>query len=134
MDKNLIQNFLPYIDPFATESDLSRVEKINEYEILFEFKNGKKYVYDSMLHNFRGFYPDGYELTDDEWKRSFKMRLYEIMKHRRITQEELAEKVGTSQVMISRYMTGRCVPSIVMLAKIARALRCSIDDFLYKDL
>ena len=56
------------------------------------------------------------------------------MKHRQITQEELAEKVGTSQTMITRYVTGRCVPSVVMLAKIARALRCSVDDLLYKDL
>ena len=134
MDENLIHNFLPYIDPFATIEDLVRVEKLNEYEILFEFKDGRKKVYDSMLHSYRGFYPEDYELTDDDWKRSFKIRLYSIMKHRQITQEELAEKVGTSQTMITRYATGRCVPSVVMLAKIARALRCSVDDLLYKDL
>lgn len=133
MDKNLIHNFLPYIDPFATESDLKKVEELNEYEILFVFKDGRKRIYDRVLHSFRGFYPEGYELTDEEWRSSFKVRLYNIMKHRRITQEELAEKIGASRIMINRYINGHCVPSIVMLAKIARALNCSLDDFIYRD-
>jgi DNA-binding Xre family transcriptional regulator len=134
MDKFLIHNFLPYIDPFATEDDLVRAEQLNEYEILFEFKNGRKCVYDTMMHGFRGFYPEGYELTDEEWKSSFRVRLHKLMKHRQITQEELAAAVGTSQVMISRYITGQCVPGVVMLAKISRALHCSMDDLIYQDL
>ena len=134
MDENLIHNYLPYIDPFATEDDLIRAEMINEFEVLFEFKDGRKKVYDIMLHGFRGFYTKDHVLTDEEWKLSFKTRLYKIMKHRQMTQEELAEAVGTSQTMITRYINGYCIPSIVMLAKIARALKCSVDDFLYKDL
>lgn len=133
MDKNIIHNYLAYIDPFATENDLERAEALNEYELLFEFKNGDKFVYDKVLHSFRSFYPDDHELTDEEWKESFSTRLYAIMKHRQMTQEELAEKVGTSQTMITRYINGYCVPSTIMLAKMARALNCSLDDFVYQN-
>lgn len=134
MNESLIRNYLPYVDPFATKDDLVRVEELNEFEILFEFKNGDKAVYDRMMNGHRGFYPKDHVLTDEEWKYSFKTRLYKIMKHRGMTQEELAEAVGTSQTMITRYINGHCVPSVVMLAKLARALNCSVDEFLYKDL
>ena len=134
MDKDfVIRNYLPYIDPFATENDIEEYRWINEYEIYFKFKDGRKYLYDTVMHGFRGVYPEGYELTDEEWKRSFKSRLHKLMTHRRISQEELAEKIGTSQTMISHYITGRSVPGIVIAAKIARALNCSIEDLLYKE-
>ena len=133
MDQELIRNYLPYVDPFATEDDLEDIRYINEYEVYIKFKNGEKYLYDTVQHSYRGFYPDGHNLSDEEWKRSFKLRLYNLMRQRFITQEELAERVGTSQVMISRYINGRCVPGVVMAAKIARALGCSVEDLLYKE-
>ena len=133
MNKKLIHNYLPHINPFATEKDLKKVEELNEYEILFVFKNGDKVIYDRVLRSFRGFYPEGHELTDEEWKRSFKIRLHTIMKHRGVSQEVLAERVGTSQTMITRYINGYCIPSTIMLAKIARALNCSLDDLVYRE-
>ena len=131
--ENAIHNILPYIDPFATEEDLEQVTWVNEDEVYFKFKDGRRTLYDVSLRSYMGFYPEGHELTDDEWKRSFKNSLYKLMVHRRITQEELAERIGTSQTMISHYLTGRCVPGTVMLAKIARALGCSVEDLLYKE-
>ena len=128
-----ICNYLPYVDPFATEEDLAIVKWINDYEIYFQFKDGRKCIYDTIFHGSKGFYPEGYELTDEEWKVSFKNRLIKLMKHKRISQAELAEKIGTSQTMISHYITGRYVPGVVMAAKIARALGCSIEDLLYKE-
>ena len=131
--ENAIRNVLPYIDPFAKDEDLEEVTWINEDEVYFKFKDGRKYMYDIPMHSFMGFYPEGHKLTDKEFKHSFKSRLYKLMLHRRITQEELAERVGTSQVMISRYITGRCVPTLIMAGKIAQALGCSVEDLLYKE-
>lgn len=50
-----------------------------------------------------------------------------------IGQEQLADMVGTSQTMISRYVGGGVIPSAIVLRKIAKALDCSMDDFFYKD-
>lgn len=131
--ENAVRNILPHIDPFAKDEDIEEVTWVNDNEVYFRFKDGRKYMYDVPMHGFRGFYPEGHELTDDEWKLSFKTRLYKLMFHRRINQEELAERVGTSQTMISHYITGRSVPGVIMLAKLARALGCSVEDLLYKE-
>ena len=133
MSNFIIHNYLPYIDPFATAEDLEEARYVSKYEIYFKFKDGRRCLYDTVLHSSRGFYPEGHELSDEEWKRSFKIRLYNLMKQREITQEHLASIVGTSQTMITRYMTGKCVPGVVMAAKIARALGCSVEDLLYKE-
>ena len=131
--ENAIHNILPYVDPFATEEDLEQVIWISDNEVYFKFKDGRRQLYDVALHGSMGFYPEGYELTDDELKRSFKDRLYRLMVHKGVTQEELAARTNTSQVMISRYMTGRCIPSFVMALKLARALGCSVEDLSYKE-
>lgn len=131
--ENAIHNILPYVDPFATEEDLEQVIWVSDDEVYFKFKDGRRRLYDVVLHGSMGFYPEGYELTDDELKRSFKDRLYRLMVHKGITQEELASRVGTSQTMMSHYLTGRSIPTFITAAKIARALGCSVEDLLYKE-
>ena len=49
-----------------------------------------------------------------------------------LTQEQLAESVDKSPVMISRYINGDSIPSVIVARKIAKALGCSLDDFFYK--
>ena len=127
------KHYLLYINPKLTLDDIEEARPINQYEIFFRFKDGDKCIFDRTTNMIRGFYPEDHELSDDEWKRSFKNRLCTIMMHECLTQEELADRVGTSQIMISRYMTGACVPSAVMLKKIAKALNTSMDDFFYQE-
>ncbi|MBI3956012.1 helix-turn-helix transcriptional regulator [Candidatus Gottesmanbacteria bacterium] len=44
-----------------------------------------------------------------------------------VTQEELAEKVGTKQSVISRLETGRGNPSVAFLKKLAEALNTRLE-------
>lgn len=60
----------------------------------------------------------------------FSKNLKRIMKEENIKQEDLADEVGISQQMISRYVTGACLPSLYTTVKLADALFCTIDDFL----
>ncbi|MBQ8515611.1 MAG: helix-turn-helix transcriptional regulator [Ruminococcus sp.] len=48
----------------------------------------------------------------------------------RISQPEVAKRVGTSQSHVSRIETNRCVPSVVMLAKLANALQMPVAELL----
>lgn len=49
---------------------------------------------------------------------------------RGITQTQLAEMTGYYQKDISRWERGEHVPSVQIIAKLARALECSIEDIL----
>lgn len=47
-----------------------------------------------------------------------------------MTQRELAEKAGTTEVSVSRYLRGQRTPRLLTLAAIAQVLGVSIDDLL----
>lgn len=51
-------------------------------------------------------------------------------KERKITQEELANKVGVSAGAVCKWETGNSVPDITLLAPLARALATTIDELL----
>ncbi len=53
-----------------------------------------------------------------------------IRKAKRITQEQLAEKVGVSTTWIGYIETGRNKPSLKLLYKIARALGVKVKDLI----
>ncbi|OGH12413.1 MAG: transcriptional regulator [Candidatus Levybacteria bacterium RIFCSPHIGHO2_01_FULL_36_15] len=46
---------------------------------------------------------------------------------RGVTQEELAEKIGTKQSVISRLESGRANPSVAFLKKLAQALNSHLE-------
>src|SRR5262249_7457038 len=57
-------------------------------------------------------------------------RLKRLREARGLTQEALAEKVGTSRVTIARIETRNRRPSVPMLQKLARALKVEVEDML----
>ena len=58
-------------------------------------------------------------------------RLARLRKERGYTQVGLAEKTGTSQVLISAYETDRAALSAEMAVRFALALEVSTDELLY---
>ena len=56
--------------------------------------------------------------------------LQKIRQSKSITQEELAEKIGTSQTWIAYIETGRNRPNLDMLEKIAKALGVKVKDLI----
>ena len=57
-------------------------------------------------------------------------RLKTILKANRVTEDELAERIGKSKSTISAYCTGRAFPSIETVISIAEHLHVSIDFLL----
>ncbi|MCM1329983.1 MAG: helix-turn-helix transcriptional regulator [Ruminococcus sp.] len=45
-----------------------------------------------------------------------------------LDQEELAERVGISRTMVSHIERNRKTPSVMVLADIAKALHCTMDE------
>ena len=48
-----------------------------------------------------------------------------------LTQAELAERVGVSRKTINTVENGVFIPSTLLALKLARALRCSVEDLFY---
>ncbi len=57
----------------------------------------------------------------------FSERLLLVLKDRKITQRELAEKINTTETALSRYVNGSRKPRMDNLLKLARALNVSVE-------
>jgi transcriptional regulator with XRE-family HTH domain len=56
--------------------------------------------------------------------------MQKVRKARGLTQEQLADKIGTSTPWIGNIETGRVVPNLAMLQKIARALGVKVKELI----
>lgn len=58
------------------------------------------------------------------------MTFIELLKKKRIKQNDLASKLGISQASISYWVTGKNNPSLAMIQKIANVMDCELDKVL----
>ena len=56
--------------------------------------------------------------------------LAEALQQRTITQQELADKIGVNQSMISHYITGRSMPALDTLSRICTVLDLDANEIL----
>lgn len=131
VNEDLYRNIIT-INPMIHEDDIEEVIQVGEYDLLIKFKNGTKRLHDGFTNRYRLIQYENDDLTEEQWKFEFRTRLYQMMIRNGFSQKRLAEKIGVSEVMISRYITGECIPNSIMLHKLAKALHCSMDDFVYK--
>lgn len=60
----------------------------------------------------------------------FSNNLRRMMNEDKMTQGDLAKEINVDQSMISRYVSGQSLPSLLTTIKIADALFCSIDELI----
>ena len=60
-------------------------------------------------------------------REKFAKRLRQARRRAELTQEQLAEKAGIKRRTYAAYETARNQPSLDILVRIARALKCSVD-------
>lgn len=58
------------------------------------------------------------------------MKLRELRLAKGLTQKELAEKIGMSDVAVCYYETGAREPNLETLRKLAAVLECTIDELI----
>ena len=63
----------------------------------------------------------------------FSRNLKRMMKEDHMKEEYLADEIGISRSMVSRYVNGQSMPSFLIVVKIADVLFCSLDEFLIDD-
>ena len=110
-----------------------RMESFEEYDddrVFIELSDGKTMIYDNFINELKEIkrFNDIYELSEEEWRIGFSKILRKQISSKNITQYELANKLGVSEMTISRYVTGRCLPSVYIINKLVRALNCKPED------
>ena len=85
-----------------------------------------KYRIPSKVHKVKQYIKGGRAMRKDKQKPMLKL-MYQ-RKKAGLTQEALADKVGLKKMTIHYYEKGSRVPNALILAKLAKALGCKIDD------
>lgn len=110
--------------------DVVDVEYIGRYELVVTVSDGTRYLYNDLDEGIRRL-PDRNNMTRQECLKEFGYRLYNIMRFKNITQEELQAMTGIPQARLSEYIAGKRAPGFYNVDKIARALDCSVDELRY---
>lgn len=116
--------------PFLLDDAIMTAD-IGHSELLIERSDGERYIYDDFEKTFRRVSKNSSEVTEEEFRREFGIRLRSVMWRKGLTQEELSERSGVSRTSISNYMRGKNIPSLYTMRKLAKAMGCSIEDFTY---
>ena len=61
-----------------------------------------------------------------------KCKISEYLQKRQLTQRELADAIGSTEVSISRYVNGERIPKATTCIQIAKALDCKVEDLYCK--
>lgn len=131
MKDDIIRHFSMYFPSFFKRAVEIRPDKYNT--LFVRLDDGDSLIYEDTDHYIRRLPDDKDNMTEDELKREFSYRLKRIMYVKGITQEVLAERTGLSQPAISQYLSGKRIPNFCAIDKIARVLKCSVDDLRYID-
>lgn len=127
----LIHNLRCY-DRDLCESAI-RFEEIGPHELMIYRKDGSKVLYDDFNGDWLKWYPSDYDInkrSEEQIAQDFQWRLKRTMTLRCIGQAQLAEMSGLSQKTISNYLTGKSMPDILKLNKLARALDVDVTELL----
>lgn len=120
--------------PMIKEDDIESYMYVSPYDIFLKFKDGRKYIYDQPNNYLRYINYKNYILSEEEFKKEFSYRLRTYMSRHYITQEFMANKLNTTQVMINRYCNGLVIPSIYKIQLMANILRYPLESFFYIDI
>lgn len=101
-------------------------------EILCKLNNGKIFSYYVSENSMRELPINDDDYTKEACKDEFGVRFRRLLRRSCITQAELSRKTGLTQPQLSNYINGKVLPSLYIAEKLARALDCSIEDFIPK--
>lgn len=99
------------------------------YNLIVILNDGRRVSFDVYEESSR-YLPSSDDVDEERFRLEFGRRLRRILDFKNISQLELSEMTGISQVAISKYIRGKRTPSFYNADKIARALDCSITELI----
>lgn len=129
VNEYIVKAFEMYFPSLAERT--VKLIRTTESEITALLGDGRRYMFEHMKNIVRPLPNDPNDMTEKEFKNEFAHRLFNAMKYRGVTQEELARLTGVTQPTLSNYLNGKSSPSFYTVDKLAKALNCSVDRFRY---
>ena len=112
----------------ATEAKMVSWYPSGKYELTIFLNDYSKVRYNGRSQTIRSASSD----PDTDISTNISKRLKQRMDECRMTQKELAEKIGISSQTLGRYISGDRTPSVLIANHISRALECSLSE-LFED-
>lgn len=129
VDLYAVKGLILYQKSIARQTEL--IEPYGRFEYLVTLKDGRKLIFDLDDNSIHKLFDRNEDISEEDFKREFARRLRRRLWHTTMNQEELAERIGISQAQISKYLNGKALPSFLIMDKLARVLKCDVDDFMY---
>ena len=96
--------------------------------ITIKLDDDSMFEYDSLDNSIRQVYFNDSGIDETIVRKTFGNNLQKMLPFSGMNQQELADKVEVSRVMLSKYIRGKSVPSVIVARKIANALGCTVDE------
>lgn len=128
-DSEIVRRLRMYF-PSIAKSAVDIIQT-SDYDLLIRMNDGASICYDDIHNTIRTLPEDCNNLTEDQCRTEFGVRLRQMMSRKGISEVELSEAAGISNVQLSRYISGKTSPSFYNVDKIAKALDCSVDELRY---
>ncbi len=96
--------------------------------ITVRLMDGDKFEFNPMDNSIRRIQSREFEVDEAARRRAFGINLEKQLPHCGLSKGELAEKLGITNAMLSRYIRGTSMPSIDKGYLIASVLGCSVEE------
>lgn len=106
--------------------------KSGPYHITFLLDDGSRVEFDGSDNTIRNVRPADMFTDNDEYRKEIGRNIKKFMTYRGLNQQEVSEKVGITQAMLSRYISGTSMPRVDKLNHLAHVLNCEISDLTNK--
>ncbi len=130
MNDQLLRNFSVYY-PQEAEHTIAYRYNYQIHELIFILDNNRVGYYDENDNTIHYVFKDRNNISNDEYKVELGRRLSKLIWYK-TTQVELSRNTGITQHMISHYVTGKSVPTLINIIKIANALDCPVDILMFE--
>jgi predicted XRE-type DNA-binding protein len=127
---NMIASFKLHF-PLAAENAVD-YRMLSEFDMVVIMDDCSEVLYDDVRKTMRVLPKDRNDMTEEECRREFGLRLRQLLYHKNISQSQLSDMTGIPNSRISEYINGIHTPSLYVVDKISKVLNCSIDAFAYR--
>ena len=106
------------------------------HDIVVYYADGTKAFYDHMsgvVYNVHKRADSKEFIDDDIYIRRFVWKLNTALNASGLSREEISQRTGISKAALSGYFTGRHMPGAIQIRKLAKVLKCPVQDLLSVD-
>lgn len=120
-----------YMDYPDMRGNVTNIRKGCRNELIVDTTDGRRYSYDILEHTLLRL-PIG-RITDSDFKLIFGAKLRRALSSRFISQQDFANSLGITPMAVSRYISGKRMPTYVQIYNMTKILNCSLRELIYTE-